>query len=272
VGAGPNVRLKLSSRAENVLLLRQTLSGLAESMGLDPIALNDITTAVTEAANNVVLHAYGGEEGPLEVEFASGPASLTVVVGDRGRGIARALRSGETVSDGIGLPVIHALSETVEFRERPSGGTEVAMRFQPLQIRQPDGAALDDGAADLGALEVDGGITLAVAPTELARSVVPRVIATLAARAHLTTDRIADAQLLADTVLADLDRAGAGQLLVAIHVEQRALELRIGPLAGGLLDGSGRALPGSVLSHLADGQDVLAAGELQLLELRILQR
>ena len=67
----PNVRLSLSNRAENVLLVRQALSGLAEAVGLDPIALNDVSTAVTEACNNVVLHAYGGGEGPLEVELCA---------------------------------------------------------------------------------------------------------------------------------------------------------------------------------------------------------
>src|SRR5262249_36056526 len=65
----PNVRLDLSNRAENVLLIREALTGIAEVVGLDGNDLSDIRTAVTEAANNVVLHAYAGEEGPLEVEI-----------------------------------------------------------------------------------------------------------------------------------------------------------------------------------------------------------
>ena len=81
MGAAPNVRLRLSNRAENVLLVRQALSGLAEAVGLDAVALNDVSTAVTEAANNVVLHAYEGDEGPLEVEFSSTATGLDVLVG-----------------------------------------------------------------------------------------------------------------------------------------------------------------------------------------------
>ncbi|HEX9481911.1 MAG TPA: ATP-binding protein, partial [Solirubrobacteraceae bacterium] len=83
----PNVRLKLSNRAENVLLVRQALSGLAEAVGLDPIALNDVSTAVTEACNNVVLHAYNGGEGALEVDLSTTSTGLDATVRDHGSGI-----------------------------------------------------------------------------------------------------------------------------------------------------------------------------------------
>ena len=57
-----------SNKPENVLLVREMLTGVAETVDLDGSDLNDIRTAVTEACNNVVLHAYQGDEGPLEVE------------------------------------------------------------------------------------------------------------------------------------------------------------------------------------------------------------
>ena len=53
----PNVSLTLSNQPDNVLLVRETLSGMAETVGVDGVDLNDIRTAVTEACNNVVLHA-----------------------------------------------------------------------------------------------------------------------------------------------------------------------------------------------------------------------
>ena len=67
----PNVRLKISNRSENVLLVREVLTGVAETIELDSSDLYDIRTAVTEACNNVVLHAYEGQEGPLEVDLSA---------------------------------------------------------------------------------------------------------------------------------------------------------------------------------------------------------
>jgi serine/threonine-protein kinase RsbW len=63
----PNVCLSLPNRPENVLVVRQALTGVAGAIGLDAVETNDLNTAVTEACNNVVMHAYGGDEGPLEV-------------------------------------------------------------------------------------------------------------------------------------------------------------------------------------------------------------
>ena len=40
------------------------------------------------------------------------------------------MKTAEEVSGGIGLPVIQALSDSVEFRDVPGGGTEVAMHFE----------------------------------------------------------------------------------------------------------------------------------------------
>jgi anti-sigma regulatory factor (Ser/Thr protein kinase) len=84
----PNVRLNLSSRPENVVLVRQVLRGLADTVGLDAIELNDISTAVSEACNNVVSHAYPDGEGPLEVELRTSEDGLEVVVRDHGCGLS----------------------------------------------------------------------------------------------------------------------------------------------------------------------------------------
>ena len=67
----PNVRLSVSNKPENVLLVRETLTGVAETINLLGDDIYDIRTAVTEACNNVVLHAYEGEEGPLEVDLSA---------------------------------------------------------------------------------------------------------------------------------------------------------------------------------------------------------
>ncbi len=122
------MRLSLSNRPENVMLVRQTLAGVAEAVDLDGSQLNDISTAVTEACNNVVLHAYAGAEGPLEVEVYADAGAVAVVVRDHGTGIPSPVGGGSKDA-GIGLSVIQALAERADFRRAEDGGTEVRMLF-----------------------------------------------------------------------------------------------------------------------------------------------
>ncbi|MHB8531285.1 MAG: ATP-binding protein, partial [Solirubrobacteraceae bacterium] len=277
----PNVRLRLSNRAENVLLVRQALSGLAETVGLDAIAHNDVSTAVTEACNNVILHAYSGGEGPLDVELTSTPAGIDVVVRDRGIGISPAIMAQEEVSDGIGLPVIQALSDTVEFRDLPGSGTEVVMHFEAAQERPLRPAADGEGdGAELEAIDraMPADLTvMTVAPTEVARSVVPRVLSTLAARAYFSTDRISDTQLLADALVEQTNGSiSSSHLSVGVSVAPRNLELRVGPLHSGRADElfaeAGPSPLGDVLERLSGGHTVSAAGTSEMLALRLAQR
>jgi serine/threonine-protein kinase RsbW len=275
----PNVRLSLSNRAENVLLVRQALTGLAEAVGLDPIALNDVSTAVTEACNNVVLHAYSGAEGPFEVELTTSSSGLDATVRDHGSGILPGVTATEEVTGGIGLPVIQALSDSVEFRDVPGGGTEVAMHFEAAFTDPLEECESDDGA-ELAAIDhtTPGDVTLmTVGPTSVARGVVPRVLSTLAARAYFSTDRISDTQLLADALVAHTDGSmSAGHLSVGVSVAPRHLEIRIGPLqtgrAGALFGDTAMDGLGPVLERLTDGHEVSAAGSAEMLDVKLAQR
>jgi serine/threonine-protein kinase RsbW len=271
----PNVRLDLSNRAENVLLIREALTGVAEVVGLDGNDLSDIRTAVTEAANNVVLHAYSGDEGPLEVEIELTGETMEVLVRDHGIGIAQgqAQSQGEP---GIGLPVIEALAQHVDFDEPQGGGTDVRMSFQtpPTSGLEPP----DDGSGLAPVFEGDGDAstaTISIAPTALARAIVPRLLCVLAARAHFSTDRISDSQLLADALVAHAAGSISGSYLrMSVNVEPRDLELHVGPLIAGraerlVVDSDVEGL-GRVLEKLADSHAVTESESHDLLTLQLL--
>src|SRR5436190_19509172 len=83
-GTEPEFRLAMPSRAENVAIVRQALSGAIDVLGLEGSRLLDINAAVSEACNNVVVHAYGGDEGPMEVYLCIGEGELEVSVRDEG--------------------------------------------------------------------------------------------------------------------------------------------------------------------------------------------
>jgi serine/threonine-protein kinase RsbW len=274
----PNVRLNLSSTAENVVLTREMLSGVAEAIDLDRGDLDDIRTAVTEACNNVVLHAYSGEQGPLEVDLCIGMDSLTILVRDRGRGINTPSDIEDATSPGIGLHVIRTLAHTVEFKHIPDGGTEVRMEFVTPRTKSLEPAPDEDLTALPLAL-TDPPITtmLSITPIGLARTVLPRLVSALAARAHFSTDRISDAQLLTDALVAHAHRAVSGDhLSIGVNVEPRDLELHIAPLGLGRaqrllgdskIDGLGR-----VIEKLTDRHDVASAGPYETLTLGLIDR
>jgi serine/threonine-protein kinase RsbW len=275
----PNVRLLLSNRSENVLLVREMLTGVAEAIGLENSDVYDIRTAVTEAANNVVLHAYEGQEGPMEVELRAGAEALEVVVRDHGVGIRPRIRPPEDTALGIGLPLIQALVHSVEFSDSgDDSGTEVRMEF--LAPAKQTLEAVEQEAEDLPQLQLDDpatAIAICVVPAALARGVLPRVMSVLAARAHFSTDRISDAQLVADTIAAHArDSLGANRLSLTASVKGRTLELCVGPLGPGraerlMVDSDVDGL-GPVIEKLTDGRRVAAVGAAEMLALQLVDR
>jgi len=101
----------------------------------------------------------------------------------------------------------------------------------------------------------------------------------LAARANFSTDRISDAQLLADAIAAQTFHSIIGEHLhVAVAVEPRQVQLHVGPLplpAGhsdeALVDSVlGELAP--VIERLADDHSLAPAGPASMLALQLLDR
>ncbi len=268
----PNVRLNLVNTPENVVVVREMLSGVGEAIGLDHSDLNDVRTAVTEACNNVVLHAYEGDAGPLEVELYLGARSLGVVVRDRGIGLPADPEALETDTGGIGLHVIQTLTQTVEFTDGKKCGTDVRMWFNAQQTGAL--APLRAGSDQARTLALSGTptTTICIAPISLARTILPRLMITLAAHAHFSTDRISDAQLLADALVEHAQAAISGEeLSIDVTIEPRELELHISPLSIGraqrLIERSELGELGGVIEQLTDRHAVVSTGAHETLTL-----
>jgi serine/threonine-protein kinase RsbW len=274
----PNVRLTLPGRAENVLVVRQALTGLAGFLVLDAIETNDVNTAATEACNNVVMHAYMGAEGTLEVDAYVLENELWVVVRDHGVGLEAHRRAsaarcelGEraemSAMGGMGLAVIDALAERVEFVEADAGGMEVRMCFA-LARRAALTPCDAHWEAPASSGTAGGAIAVSLTPGAIVRAILPRVLSALAARAHFSTDRIYDLRLIADALAADAESsAGGGHLAIAVTVAPRRLELRTEPLRAGfaervVIDGLAPAI-----ERLMDARRVVASPPGEALEL-----
>jgi serine/threonine-protein kinase RsbW len=268
----PNVRLNLANTPQNVVLVREMLSGVGEAIELHPSDLNDVRTAVTEACNNVVLHAYESDPGPLEIELYIAARSLGVLVRDHGVGLPAEPKSLEADAGGIGLHVIQTLTQTVEFADGKERGTDVWMWFDAPQTGSFSSLRPDGEEAHTLAFPGASTTTICIAPISLARTILPRLMITLAAHAHFSTDRISDAQLIADALVEHAQTAISGdKLSIDVTVEPRDLELHISPLSLGrarqLIGQSELGESGGVIEQLTDRREVVNKGAHETLTL-----
>ncbi len=231
----PSVRLELDSRPETLTLVRGMLGGVGELLAIDPELLDDLKTAASEACNNVVLHAYPeGAGGTLSVQLYALEASLAVIVCDDGGGIpAEVLSDGH--AQGVGIPVIRALTEISDFRPRPGGGTQVSMRFAAVRdgkrlFDPPSRAVADDGWS----AQLSGDAVASVSPVALLVTVLGRLARALAATARFSLDRFSDVYLVTDAVAAHAEASARGERVsFALKAGARRLELVVGPLRAG---------------------------------------
>ncbi len=262
----PELRVVVPARAENVAVLRRAVTGLGDAVGLEPGDLADLQTIITEAAMNVVQHAYEDSEGPLEMTAGRRGDGLEVAIHDEGAGFRPRPADPGKGDLRLGLPLIAALSDGFEISGGPGLGTMVKVRklIAPTSERSENGAAAEAPAAEETVLSFDSE-----AP---AGAVVSHVIGMLASRADLSIDRLADTQLLGDAVSATSSREfSEGRIEIAISDREGCLEIRVGPLVPGAaerllremelpgpLEGSLRALASVVdVESAADGAEQL---------------
>jgi serine/threonine-protein kinase RsbW len=122
----PLVRLDAEAVAWAVGDARRRLVAFAAEVGADRELQARIALAVSEAATNVVVHAYP-DAGPRPLHVAADfeDGDLEVVVADQGEG----LRTRRSPGMGAGLGIIAETAEELVVREREPAGVELWMRF-----------------------------------------------------------------------------------------------------------------------------------------------
>jgi serine/threonine-protein kinase RsbW len=136
------VTLAFPARPEYLLLARLALTGVARAGGAEEDVLADLRLAVTEAAANVVRHAYADGDGDIMLAFTlTGSGRLEVIVEDDGPGFDEAdVASWEPTDlgeDGMGLAIIRAVADEVEIGSRhDSSGTRLRFSRALSEPRQ----------------------------------------------------------------------------------------------------------------------------------------
>jgi anti-sigma regulatory factor (Ser/Thr protein kinase) len=269
----PNVRILLSSRPENVAVVREVLAGLADAIEIDTI--EDVKVAVSEACNNVVVHAYDERGGPLEVEVFIGRRELDVVVRDFGVGIGPRVVDDDFPGHGIGLAVIEALASRAEMRAHAGQGLEMAMRFDLPE--QPEFRGADPEPTVAAAEGSAERLEVIVAPAALAPGIFVRLLGALGARAGFSIDRLADAQLVADALAAHLPAALAEpHIRLGVAASERRIDLWVEPLlpggSAGVVADSAIGELGPIIERLVDEVEIHPNGTSEALALSMWER
>ena len=111
----------------SVARARAAVGAAAAEAGIGDGLVHNLKVAVSEAATNVVIHAYVDRDpGPFEVRMHIDGEQIDVVVRDRGRGM---VPRPDSPGLGLGLPLIANLADTLEVAIPGDGGTELRMRF-----------------------------------------------------------------------------------------------------------------------------------------------
>jgi serine/threonine-protein kinase RsbW len=257
----PWVRLELTSRPEAARLVRSMSTAAGEALGFDPELLSDVNTAVTEACNNVILHAYGTRPGPMSVELRSHPAAVVVRVCDQGQGIRHTMPDTDGLK--VGLALMSAVADRAEFINIPDGGTEVRLSFRapagrpgnpwPVEDQQVDGSSAWQAELHSG---LTGEVVLTVCPVAMLAPVLGRIGRALAPSAGFSLQRCYDVFVLSDALGAHAERAAdSTSISVALGTHNQRLEFALAPLrtgTGARLEQAGAPTPADVLARLSE--------------------
>ena len=119
------LQLEFEPMRRSVRACRQAVAEYADRVGADSSV---VSLAVSEAASNVVFHAYreGREPHPFMVRAEVDADRLIVAVSDRGSGMQP---NPDSPGLGLGLSIIGNVSDSVEF-DSTSDGLTVTMCFR----------------------------------------------------------------------------------------------------------------------------------------------
>lgn len=130
-----HVGLSLPAKPEYVGVARLLVAGIARQMNFNEEAVEDIRLATSEACTNIVRHAYeveDKEENLIRIVCEIDRNELSIEVSDLGKGMSaqkfeeEACRY-EPTEGGLGLSIIKALMDNVEFCHDAEIGTRLTI-------------------------------------------------------------------------------------------------------------------------------------------------
>jgi anti-sigma regulatory factor (Ser/Thr protein kinase) len=114
----------------SVARARRALIALAAAVGADAELIEKLGLAVSEAMTHAVLRSRRSR-APIRVTAAVAPEELAVQVADEGADVGprELVQAARGLSPGLGLALIAQSADALVVARRPTGGTELTMRF-----------------------------------------------------------------------------------------------------------------------------------------------
>jgi anti-sigma regulatory factor (Ser/Thr protein kinase) len=232
------LRLELTSRAESVTVVRSVLTAVGWSAAIDVESMDDVRTAVSEACNNVVVHAYPDGEGTIVLSAAWDGRTLLAEVHDEGVGISHPNLGDEQT--GLGLTLITALADRAEFASAiNSSGTIVRMLFDiGARMGLPSASDPLSSPADLlrahntdSVCQIRGDIVMWLTPLPMLAGALRRLLRTVAGVSHFTIPGVTEITATSDAISTHASVTGREDWIgVGIRTAARSLNLAVAPL------------------------------------------
>jgi anti-sigma regulatory factor (Ser/Thr protein kinase) len=137
------LRLAMAAKPENLALVRQALSGLADGISIPERPLADLKQIATEACMNAVVHAYPDrDDGRIDVSAVASNGQVELKIRDWGVGFRpRPASSGDSLH--LGLPLIASIVDSFAIESPPGGGTALHARVPcPVELETPQQQAV----------------------------------------------------------------------------------------------------------------------------------
>jgi anti-sigma regulatory factor (Ser/Thr protein kinase) len=121
-----SLRIEVPASAERLAEIRRRLAEWLAPVGVSDAGIADIVLVVNEAATNCIEHAYRGlDPGPIRVDANLDHGQIIVEIADHG---VWQTPTSLPSTRGRGLPIMHAVSASVDVTSSPDG-TTVRMTF-----------------------------------------------------------------------------------------------------------------------------------------------
>lgn len=131
---------RVDARAENLAEIRRALAGALEGLPAGPVWRHDLVLAVDEACQNIVRHAYAGNEGgDIVIEVAWEEGAVIVALVDFAAPVdphCLVVRDPQEVRPGgLGLHLIREATDRAEYLTPPPGAGNL-LRLTKRLVRE----------------------------------------------------------------------------------------------------------------------------------------